>query len=152
MRLETLAIVRHPLAVLASWNSVALPVRDGRIPAGERLDPVLARQLDATADRTTRQLLVLDWFFSRFADALPRERVLRYEDIVASQGALLRDRAGVRGANDAVLEERNASALYRRDDIASLVRALADRDGAWRAWYPADDIDALAARMLEAGT
>ena len=150
-RFQTLAIVRHPLAVLASWNSVALPVRAGRIPAGERLDPALAQRLDATADRTARQLLVLDWFFARFAAALPRERVLRYEDIVASQGELLRERAGLRGSSDAPLVERNASALYRQADIAILAQALADTTGAWQPWYPPQAIAALATRMLEAG-
>jgi hypothetical protein len=146
-RFETLAIVRHPLAVLASWNSVALPVRDGRVPAGERLDPALAQRLDATSDRTARQLLVLDWFFARFAHALPRERVLRYEDIVATQGDLLRERARLRGTSDVALAERNASALYRGTDVAALQRALVDHAGAWQAWYPPDEITALARRM-----
>lgn len=150
-RFETLAIVRHPLAVLASWDSVALPVRAGRIPAGERLDPALAQRLEATADRSQRQLLVLDWFFARFADALPRERVLRYEDIVASQGALLRERAGVRGGSDAALTGRNASAAYQHCDVAALARMLIERAGAWQAWYPPADIAALATRLLDAG-
>lgn len=148
-RFDTLAIVRHPLAVLASWNSVALPVRDGHVPAGERLDPALAQQLAATPDRSARQLRVLDWFFARFADGLPRDRVLRYEDIVASQGELLRDRAGLRGTSDVALAERNASNLYQRSEIAVLAHALADARGAWHAWYPPREIAALATRMMD---
>lgn len=56
---QTLAIVRHPLSVLASWNSVDLPVSAGRLPAAERFDSVLAANLDAGQDRLTRQLCVL---------------------------------------------------------------------------------------------
>ena len=37
-----LALIRNPLAVLASWQTVSLPVHDGRIPAGERFDSACA--------------------------------------------------------------------------------------------------------------
>ena len=40
-----LALVRNPLAVLASWQTVDLPVNRGRLPAGEELDPTLRRAL-----------------------------------------------------------------------------------------------------------
>src|SRR5690606_38692646 len=73
-RFDTWAIVRNPLAVLASWYSVELPVTQGRLPAGERLDPALAATLDAEPDVVSRQLRILDWLFSRYAAALPRER------------------------------------------------------------------------------
>lgn len=146
-RFETFAIVRNPLAVLASWNTVDLPVGDGRVPAGERLDPELRRQLDATGDRLQRQCLVLDWFFTRFRNALSATRVLRYEDIVASGGGLLRERAGLVGADRKNLAERNASGLYAGVDTGRLAAALAQAPGAWSAWYADADIDALARRL-----
>jgi hypothetical protein len=149
-RFETLAIVRHPLSVLASWNSVDLPVRDGRVPAGERLDSALAAALQAQPDRLARQLVVLDWFFGRFAAHLPADRVLRYEDIVASQGAVLRARAGLAGVQDTPLAERNANALYAGIDIDGLADRLAVTPGTWTRWYGAGDIAALAHRMRAA--
>lgn len=146
-RIDTFAIVRNPLAVLGSWNSVDLPVRNGRIPAGERLDPALGARLDAEPDRLERQLIVLDWFFSRFATQLPRAHVLPYESIVASHGRLLFDCLHVDGPHGRALEERNASAAYGRDDIDRCARALHARAGAWDAWYPREAIAALHARM-----
>lgn len=146
-RVDTFAIVRNPLAVLCSWNSVALPVSGGRIPAGERLDPILARRLDLEDDVLERQLIVLDWFFRQFNTHLPRTRVLPYEDIVGTQGALLFDRLGVRGPEDGVLRERNANTDYRHVDVDRCAAALNSRDGAWTAWYPRDAIDAVHARM-----
>lgn len=148
-RVETFAIVRNPLAVLGSWNSVDLPVRDGRIPAGERLDPSLAHRLECEADVLERQLIVLDWFFSQYATHLPRERVLAYEDIVATQGQLLFDRLGVRGAAGHALRERNAGIDYPREGIERCADALRARDGAWSAWYDCDAIDGLHARMAD---
>lgn len=148
-RFETLAIVRHPLSVLASWNSVDLPVRRGRLPAGERLDAALATRLAAEPETLRRQLVVLDWFFERFATALPRSRVVRYEDVVASQGADLRTLAGLTGPADGLLSDRNTSAAYAYDDVARLAEALQRHPGSWQHWYPADSIAPLAQRMLQ---
>jgi hypothetical protein len=145
--LEVLAVVRNPLAVLASWHSVKLPVRDGRLPAGERLDPALGARLDAAADAIARQLLLVDWCCSRFAASLPAERVVRYEDIVATQGQALYAAAGSSGASDAVLRGRNDSDTYRGCDVDALARRLLAGDGAWRHWYTDADVTALAARL-----
>lgn len=76
------AVVRNPLAVLASWNSVNLPVNQGRIPAGEMFSPELKKLLDATSDAIDRQLHILEWFCAAFARDLPG-RVIRYEDFIA---------------------------------------------------------------------
>jgi hypothetical protein len=75
------AIVRNPLAVLASWNLVDLPVNRGSLPAGEMFDPELKARLAATADRIERQLRILEWFCRTYAEHLG-ERVLRYEEFV----------------------------------------------------------------------
>ena len=150
-RRDTYAVVRNPLAVLGSWQSLRLPVSEGRLPAGERLDPALGARLGAAPDRLARQLAILDWCFQRFASALPRERVLRYEDIVASQGATLFDAVGLRGASDRRLDDRNASGDYRGLDVdAAEARLLAGAAG-WRTWYDEDAIVGLAARMRDQG-
>ena len=86
----TYAIVRHPLAVLASWNSVSLPVSKGRVPAAEWFDPSLRRALSRLPDRWDRQVYLLGWFFETYRRVLPSEAILRYEDIVASGGRALR--------------------------------------------------------------
>ena len=143
----TFAIVRHPLAVLACWASVDLPVRQGRIPAGERFDPVLAATLDACGSRLQRQVMVLDWFFERFARHIAPGGVLRYEDIMASQGRVLFDQVGVQGQPDAALEDRNTRDLHDRRIVDGWTRALDSSQGAWRRWYPAEAIHALAQRI-----
>jgi len=142
-RFEAFAIVRNPLAVLASWNSVQLPVREGRLPAGERLDPDLARCLDAEPDRVARQLLVLDWCFARIA-TLPHANVLRYEAVAASGGQALFDATGLQGTSDATLEARNANPAWQATDPRGLAARLLAHGGAWRGWYDDREIHALA--------
>lgn len=143
-RLPTYAIVRNPLAVLASWQSVPLPVRDGRVPAGEHFDRALAQRLDASTEPLERQLLVLDWCFRQFADYLPSNQVIRYEALVASQGEALRAAVGVQGAVDAPLGERHPRRLCSAAALRDLASALQSRHGAWSHWYDPASIQRLA--------
>lgn len=149
-RIETIALVRHPLAVICSWHSIDIFASDGRVPAAERLDAGLAQSLEEEPDRVERQLIVLDWFFGRFLAFLPSQRILRYEDIVASQGDALRRCAGVEGRQEAPLREKNANPDYARVDIAMLAERLAAKPGAWQALYPVATIAPLLRRMRSA--
>lgn len=151
-RFAVLGIVRNPLAVLASWHSVDLPVSHGRLPAGERLDPALAAALAAQPDCLRRQILILDWFFARLTRWVPPAALLRYEDVVATGGACLLDAVGAdaSGEGSARLRNRNANAQYDVAGIRALVRALHEHAGASLQFYDAADIDALAARLIDA--
>lgn len=81
------AVVRNPLAVLASWNLVDLPINKGHIPAAEQFDSSLKNALAAIPDVLDRQLYILEWFCVRYCDYLPN-RWLRYEDFVAEPACL----------------------------------------------------------------
>jgi hypothetical protein len=87
-RFRVYGIVRHPLAVLASWNTVESPQRKGRAPAAEAFAPGLVKELDACADLIDRQILLLSWMFGRL-NLLPAGQVIRYEDLVDAPGATL---------------------------------------------------------------
>jgi hypothetical protein len=77
------AIVRNPLSVLASWNSVDLPVNNGRVPAGEMFCPELKILLDKTTDVIERQLHILEWFCQQYTEHLPN-RVMYYENFIVN--------------------------------------------------------------------
>lgn len=149
-RLETFAVVRNPLAVLASWHSLALPISRGRMPAAERLDAPLAQRLQGIVDCIDRQLAILDWMFARYRDCLPRAHVVRYEDVVASAGAVLAQATGV-AVPPIALQPRNASHLYDAALCAQLAARLLRDQGAWRHFYAEADVHALALRLAGAG-
>ena len=92
-----LALVRNPLSVLASWQTVDLPVHRGRIPAGEELDGELHQALEREPEVIGRQLIVLDWFFGQFHAHVGLENILRYEEVVESGGVALFRRLGHAG-------------------------------------------------------
>ena len=76
------ASVRNPLAVLASWQTVEMPIYHGRQGMVERFDQKLAKTFAAIPDRIERQIEMLSWMFSMY-ERLGQDRVLRYEDTIA---------------------------------------------------------------------
>lgn len=139
-----LALVRNPLSVLASWQTVDLPVHRGRIPAGEELDGELHRALEEEPDALARQIIVLDWFFGRFHGHLDAENIIRYEDVVESGGTALFRRLGHASAPPVALKSRNDSALYDGAVIDALLAALLDAGGHWTRFYSAGDCERVA--------
>lgn len=131
-----LALVRNPLAVLASWQTVALPVQRGRIPVGERLDQRLAHALDAEPSTLRRQVAVLDWFFEQYETHLPASAILRYEELIASGGEALFYTLGVSGApRSPALASQNANPIYDADNVQTLLSVLMEGRRTWRFLY-----------------
>jgi hypothetical protein len=139
------AIVRNPLSVLSSWNSVDLPIRNGRITATEKLAPDLAKALDALPDATARQLHILDWYLGRFARLVEPSKIVRYEEMIASRGKALAAAVPAAAALDEPLQSRNKSDLYGKDKMRALAERLLADQGAWRKFYAPADVEALVA-------
>ena len=137
------AIVRNPLATLLSWQSVPFPIRDGHVPYGENLDPTLAAGLAALDDPVERQLHVLGWFFGRFDTLLPKEAVVRYEDVVSSGGQALAVVTPAAANLGEPLENRNRAAAT--PETRELAARLLDRDGAHWNFYSRESVEALVA-------
>ncbi|RZA09931.1 MAG: hypothetical protein EOO68_00280 [Moraxellaceae bacterium] len=142
-------IIRNPLSVLASWNSVALPVNDGHVPAGEMYSHELADLLADTPGRIERQLHILEWFCQKFLSEIPNH-ILRYEDFVIDPACIgrtlnlsspykgsVQTRTSRNDAYDLVLMEQ----LYRR-----LMRF---GDAIWE-FYSRDQITELMESIREA--
>jgi hypothetical protein len=139
------AVVRNPLAVLCSWQTVPFAIRQGHIPLAERLNPVLAARLAAIADPLDRQLFLLDWYFRSFGDALSVDEVTRYEDVIATSGRCLARIADEAGTLTDPLENRNHGPLYDQRSLDQLGRRLLSLDGAWWRYYGRDDVEAVMA-------
>lgn len=140
-RFRCLALLRNPIAVLASWQTVRLPVQRGRIPAGERFDAGLRARLDAEPDVLPRQLAILDWFYAQYRAHLPEDALVRYEDVVASGGLALFQRLGAVGDRRSLRARATAPCAGAVD---ALLSALLQNDGAWRHFYPASELRAAA--------
>ena len=139
-RFPVFAIVRNPLAVLASWESVPFLQREGRLGLRPIVAPQIARRLEAIEDRLERQLTLLNWFFECYASALPRERVIRYEDVVATGGAALAPITPAAAGLKVPLQSRNTATAYDRAHMRSVGRLLLERDGACWLFYTREEV------------
>ena len=142
-RFTCFGIVRHPLAVLASWNSVSLAVQQGHVPVGEQIDLGLREALAGIDDRTERQFCILEWFFARFARLLPRGSILRYEDMIASGGRALEAVTPGAALLDEPLASKNKNAAYDTARMAELGQRLRERDGTWWEFYPRESVEEM---------
>jgi len=153
-RFSCAALVRNPLAVLASWNSLDHALSQGHAPMAERFDPELATRLDREDDPFIRQLQLLDWYFDTFTRWLPANRVIRYEEMIATSGAALSviDQSAQSLSDDGRrLESQNTNRLYNDPDVISRAAdlLLSDQDHASWKLYEQDSVLELRETLLD---
>jgi hypothetical protein len=141
-RLAMAAVVRNPLATLASWESVPMKVRDGRSGMQAEIAPGLGERLAAEPDRVERQLVLLDWLWARIAQ-LPSERIVRYEDVVATGGAALAALVPSAAQLRVALTDRNGRLAADPGHMAAVAERLLARDAAYWRLYDRDEVRQL---------
>jgi hypothetical protein len=143
-RFDCFAIIRNPLATLASWNSLAwLNVGKGHAPIGEQLDVDLARTLAAEPDVIERQLHILEWFYQRFARFLPANAIIKYEDLIASGGRELARFFPAAAELQENLSSKNVNKFYDRALMLDLGQRLLKRSGVIWDYYRKREVENL---------
>ncbi len=166
-RMPVFALIRNPLAVLLSWNSIDADYRLGQVPGYVRQHvPDLVLRLSDIDDRLTRQVELLDWHYQQFDTILDDSAVIRFEDIVATDGANLAHVIAPHAEpsstasptrpptpNSAPVEIRDADRDGSHD--AKLVEALVNRlgrsPGHHLRYYSTSDIESLADDVADRG-
>jgi len=146
-RLPVFAVVRNPLALLASWASVAGNFNRGRIPVAEALNPEIRQRLGELDDVVDRQLAILDWMFSQYLHHVPRRQIIVYEDLIASRGRALGVVAARASNLDVPLEPRNENPLYDKTAISRVADRLLAMPGPVWEFYSRGDVQMLAERF-----
>lgn len=122
-RFPFFACIRSPLSVLASWQTVDMPIHRGRLPMAERFLPALKATLDAIPDALARQVYLMGFFLDLYA-ALPPGHILRFEDLARDAGAALQSICPGARADDLALENQDLAARYPSVDLPRLRAAL----------------------------
>ena len=147
-RFECVAIVRNPLSMLASWNSLAwLNVRNGHAPIGEKLDSQLRQELAAQPDVFERQIHILEWFYKRFREFLPNNAVIKYEDLIASRGRELVSFFPEAANLNESLVSKNVNKFYDKAVMQQLGEKLLGRSGIIWDFYQKSDVEKLLAEV-----
>ncbi len=147
-RFDTFAMVRNPLAVLASWTSVDIPMRNGRAPHAEWFDEDLGRQLYEAGEGPQRVITLLRWWFERITEVLPPERVVRYEDLVRAPAEQIVKMIPNTDPPQFRLRSRNRNPIYVTDELNELGAALLSSEGAYWHWYERSEAESLLEDLL----
>jgi hypothetical protein len=133
-------IIRHPLATIASWNSVKAPVSQGNLKVLETLDPALFKYLNSVPDLITRQVILLDKMYQAYLSAT-KAVYIRYEDIISSNGNALKVINNFTEINKENLESKNKNPLYDSSLIKKTKEQLLEAKGAYLQFYSAKSIE-----------
>jgi hypothetical protein len=90
-----------------------------------------------------RQLFLLDYYFKAYS-TLPKEKVLRYEDLIATNGSILANIMEQPYRPQTALSGKNKGVVYPRDRMLQLGNALLE-DEAHHCWafYERSEVEAL---------
>jgi hypothetical protein len=140
----TYAIIRNPLSVLASWNSVPFHVTKGRTPIS-RLDIALAQGLAKIKDKDKieKQIYILSWFFEQYRKFLPEKSILRYENIVDSGGKALSVIQPQATTLNEPLTSQNINKLYDRKLMLVLGEKLLNSNGCFWEFYSRESVELI---------
>ncbi len=141
---ECFAVIRNPLATLASWNSLDwLKVKKGHAPIAEKLDPDLAGRLAEELDPIERQIHILEWSHDRYRRFLPEQAIMKYEDLIATHARELAKFFPAAAELDEGLVSRNLNKYYDRALMTDLGRRLLRRAGPVWNFYSKRDVEGL---------
>lgn len=141
------AMIRNPLAVLNSWATVQIAASRGRISKSDRLNPTLYKALEDLPALLDKQLYILDWYFSQFS-MLDKRFVLRYEELIDSNGCTLDLIAGRSKPVHNTLASRNSNRLYNSAAMDLAGETLLKSSGAYWDYYTKSDVEALLNKEL----
>lgn len=139
------AVIRNPLSVLLSWNTVEMPVANGRAPAAEVFSTTLSHTLNALLDKYERQVALLDWFYTQYATYLPEQNILDYETTIQTGGQALAAILPSAQTLNEQLSSKNNNNLY--DPVLKQVlldKLLEKKEGAYWQFYSEEAVIAVA--------
>lgn len=142
-RFPCFALVRNPVSILASWNSVNFPMHEILAPSISTVAPKLATALAQAKDELDWQIQALLWYFESYVEQLPVHAILRYEDVIASRGRALRVVTPAAETLSESLENKNKNVLYDRKLMRVFGERLLQTESViWR-FYDKAEVEAL---------
>ncbi|MGB1249597.1 MAG: hypothetical protein ACPG8W_03125 [Candidatus Promineifilaceae bacterium] len=150
-RFRCYAIIRNPLAVLASWNSVNFSLKNARSHVSQHLKLPIVKQLEAIPNVYDRQIHILDKMYQQYYDFVDEQNIIRYEEIISSNGQVLQKIAPEALELNATLASKNQNKLYDPKLMKHLLGKLLNYDGAFWHYYARDSVRQLVKNNIDFG-
>jgi hypothetical protein len=136
-------VIRNPLSVIASWQTINMPLSHGNAPVAEALDPQLKKNLAQTELVIERQIRILNWFFQIYRKTLPPGQIIRYEELTIGSEDILQKIVPGNAELKVALISRNTNPLYDKQKMILTGERLLKAGGAYLSFYPKEEIETL---------
>lgn len=132
-------LLRHPVATIASWNTIQAPVAKGNLRVLEGLNPDLHNFLNKVPDLLERQVLLLLEMYDRYA-SLPAANFLYYEELIDSKGSVLSSLVDEGKYLSAPLQNKNHNPLYSKELVQQVKLRLGPHQDRFLPHYSPESI------------
>ena len=139
---ECYSVIRNPLTVLASWNSIQAPVSRGNLNVLKSLDPILWNRLEGINSIYDRQVTLLNELFSAL-QYISNKNLIRYEELISVGGKNLSVLHPEATKLNEHLENQNSKNKYDKKTLSHLADKLITTGGAWTQYYNESDLNLL---------
>jgi hypothetical protein len=136
-------VIRNPLSVIASWQTINMPLSRGKAPVAEALDKQLRKTLAETDDVIEKQIQILNWFFLIYRKTLPPSQIIRYEELISGSEGVLQSIVPGNSEHKIALTSRNTNPLYDKQKMILTGEHLLKTGGAFLYFYPKEEIETL---------
>jgi hypothetical protein len=127
-------IIRNPVSTIASWNTIQAPVSRGNLTVLRGLRPALYDQLERIPDLLDRQVRLLHELYLPYQQ-LENDQIIRYEDVVESNGAALNRLLPKAPGIKYPLESKNRNKMYDASLRAAIIERLIQFNGSYMNYY-----------------
>jgi hypothetical protein len=140
--LPTYAVVRNPLSILASWNTLPLKLKEGHSGL-VKLDNNLANTIAKITGKIEKQICLLSSYYEKFSQFLPSSSIIYYEEIVETKGKVLSKINANAVELDSQIESKNLNSLYDRELMLVLGEKLLKSKGVFWEFYSRESVESL---------
>ncbi|MCI4648059.1 hypothetical protein [Phaeodactylibacter sp.] len=132
-------IIRNPVSTIASWNTIQAPVSKGNLTVLKGLRPALFEELECIPDLLDRQVRLLHELYLPYR-LLRKDQIVRYEDIVESNGAVLNHLVPSASGIHHPLENKNRNAIYDDSIRSNIAERLLRFGGSYLDYYTEEQL------------
>jgi hypothetical protein len=133
-KFNIIAVIRHPLDTIASWQKTGKhAIAQGKLPAAARFWPEAARISASKENKLTRMVQLYDAHLERYHQLRDRIHIVKYEEVIENP-AIVSQLVGS-GAMSAAVPMINPPPRIRVSSEAEELRALIKKYGVFTKYY-----------------
>ena len=138
-RYPMFGIVRNPLAVLSSLSTLSAWEK-GYLHHYQSLAPDMVKTWEAIEDKVERVIAVVSIYYEACLPLLKEERIIYYEELVATQGQILELIVPLSDLSDCSIENKNNNHIYNPETMLRIGEKLLNASGAFWDFYSQESV------------